>query len=847
MELLKDKVPEDLMSGKTMGKKLKKRHSSSFAAELNDNFEDSFENKKPRKKKKKDAELSESLEDLLGDGKNKEKKHKRHSSDTMIQLNETFEEGFDVEKPVKKNKKNRLSSVVAETKESFEVIKSKTSANHGNKRLSSVTAGPSESFEDSSPGKHHMKKKKKKKKQLLSALATGLIESFEHNSEDSSPKRKRKKSRGQENLSMSGDILGNTEMESVLESPFKINSDMRSKHKKKSNFDGVKSPTEENLVISQSNAKKNNKGKRKSFHKENNSEKIPAEENGYATNQQDFWSVDEELSLIDSLISKLDPKDNAPYMTTLRKINWGNIAIGNRTPEECSEVVNTLIRKISKYKTLSMILQEAKEVASDSHSRLKKILSAKLRFVLDYCKKHKSEFPSSELRSKANVAWSELSKKERKYYESMYENEVLKFRKAMDLPPDAPKSPFSIYYFSEIEKGGSQGIELKNKCRKLFNEMKIDEKIPYILESFKELTTYVSNYKSYKESHPNFDQPMVKLESRKLFEQYFEYLGMPKKVTSVLSIFHEELKKKGDLTVIESKNFLMKISSMYRELSDERKAKYKVKLRKLQGMYEQSYKEWKESLSEDIVLVLETYFENHNVKSENVGGNFDFKHKVEVCMAKPKFNNEPEKPASTPFKLFSVKFKKQRSEKYSNAKEMEKACSLAWKSLSEEAKSKYTQRCQEYRAIYKAALLQYVRQLGDVAKMYLGFKRKEHYIFFKEDIFEQEFPNDEYPIYVVRKKEFGTLEGIQKSEEFRKRDSKVLNTKEMEQSSESGMSDNESSEEDVSDSSDKEPETNVHKLRTTAEESSDKESSTEDEDYNDSDVAQAWETPKKSH
>ncbi|XP_064121506.1 nucleolar transcription factor 1-A-like isoform X2 [Macrobrachium nipponense] len=815
--LFKNRSPENL-SGKRKDKKLKKRTSSAMSPGLDKTLDDSFEGNTHGKKKKKSGALS-----AMG----------------VMSPN-----SGDVFENKKHSKKNSLSSAAPELSESFVELGGKLQEKkkkQKKKLLSALDTELNESVLDATEGK----KKKKKRSSIPDEI--GLSQESLVNMAGSPPKRKKKKSEGQENLSMS------ETQEGGLDSPFKHRPDITPKHKKKKGkvdevTDSVKSPKEEVYKSSPLNVKKSNKKARLSLHgKESSNLEGTPKKNGYVESNEQCWAVEEELSLIDSVLGNLDPKDNAPFRTTLRKIDWKSVAIKGRTPRDCSDMLNIMISKISKYKTLAMILQEAKEEVSDSSSRLRRILPPRLRFIHKYCKKHKSEAPSSVLRSKASTAWLELSGKEKKRYELEYAKEVEEIKKTLDLPPGSPRGPFELYYASEIEKGGSKGMELKNKCRKLFSDMKIEEKSQYIHESCQEASRCISEYKSYKESHPDFDKPMPKISGRKLYKEYFEFLGMPKCLNSVVGIFFDEMNRKGKLDHVDAKNKLVTANVMFGSLSDEEKTKYKIKCRKALLRYNQLYDEWKESLNSDVALVLETYFEN---KPKGQEGQFGANHTVEVSMAKPKFNDEPEKPAPTPFRLFGIKFRKQRKDKYSSTKEMEKACAAAWKSLPAESHSKYLERCQENREIYKDNLLEYVRNLGDVAKVYLGFKRKEHHRFFKEDIFEEEFPIKDYPIYVIAKKEVGTLQGVVKSRALSEEGIKELKVMGMEHSKESSESGGESSDEDSS-VSDHKLEKSVPKQkelqRTPAKESisDDEDDESSDEDASDSDHELEKSLPKQ--
>lgn len=124
-----------------------------------------------------------------------------------------------------------------------------------------------------------------------------------------------------------------------------------------------------------------------------------------------------------------------------------------------------------------------------------------------------------------------------------------------------------------------------------------------------------------------------------------------------------------------------------------------------------------------------------------------------TTMNAPKFSELPKKPPRTGFLLFSAKFEHKMKGKFSDAKERKESCKDYWNKLPEEHKQIYRNRSRELQEEYKNNLFEFVNNLEEAERvMYLGHYRKQVRAYFCRDIFEEQYPNKVYPVYIASPK-----------------------------------------------------------------------------------------------
>lgn len=128
----------------------------------------------------------------------------------------------------------------------------------------------------------------------------------------------------------------------------------------------------------------------------------------------------------------------------------------------------------------------------------------------------------------------------------------------------------------------------------------------------------------------------------------------------------------------------------------------------------------------------------------------EFKHTQVTVMGCPKFNDPPKRPPSSGFFLFSAKFEHKMKGKFSTMKERKQSCRTYWEKLPDEHKQIYNNRCKELKEEYHKNLLEFVGKLEEGERMmFLGHYRKPLRKFFRQDVFEEKYPNRIYPVYIT--------------------------------------------------------------------------------------------------
>ena len=131
-----------------------------------------------------------------------------------------------------------------------------------------------------------------------------------------------------------------------------------------------------------------------------------------------------------------------------------------------------------------------------------------------------------------------------------------------------------------------------------------------------------------------------------------------------------------------------------------------------------------------------------------------------------KFSNEPKRPETDAFEVFYNRLKNSKNlnkeeKTYNSAKSM-------WGQLNEERKNLFIVKAKENKDLYVTELQEFVKSLNDYQKkMYLGYRRKTIYDKLGLDIFEELYPNVDYPVFKMPSKNLSPIK-VEKSNNKRK-------------------------------------------------------------------------------
>nr|XP_027212766.1 uncharacterized protein LOC113805895 isoform X2 [Penaeus vannamei]XP_027212767.1 uncharacterized protein LOC113805895 isoform X2 [Penaeus vannamei] len=510
-----------------------------------------------------------------------------------------------------------------------------------------------------------------------------------------------------------------------------------------------------------SSPKKIKKERKEAVVDEDDEEKEPI--NANEAEPLDLWTPEEKLMLISRMQEKLQPNDKISYRRRLAgpKWNWNDIAFDNKSAKECEEQFHEIIESINKIKTLEQILTEAEQLTRSGGLR-KKNLNAFQYFMRQHTQTLKTNGKNENLRGRELFSvlinnWYSLDEAEKKRYKILAKEEG---NPKDGLPVSAPRLPFEIYYSIESDKIGSKNKQLKAELRTKYNALKKKTKLKYIEESFKEFHKYKQEVAEYLKINPSY-KTLKKFPNKEEAELFLiNHLKMPREPPYQPSTaYYHQLLEEGKLDDLPGKERLITATRQFANLPLGEQTAITEQTKQKHEEYRKQVALWKEKQEDYVMDIVNRYFPETSKKGKKEkaqkGKNTlnKFENVQVTTMNAPKFSELPKKPPRTGFLLFSAKFEHKMKGKFSDAKERKESCKDYWNKLPEEHKQIYRNRSRELQEEYKNNLFEFVNNLEEAERvMYLGHYRKQVRAYFCRDIFEEQYPNKVYPVYIASPK-----------------------------------------------------------------------------------------------
>lgn len=510
-----------------------------------------------------------------------------------------------------------------------------------------------------------------------------------------------------------------------------------------------------------SSPKKIKKERKEAVVDEDDEEKEPI--NANEAEPLDLWTPEEKLMLISRMQEKLQPNDKISYRRRLAgpKWNWNDIAFDNKSAKECEEQFHEIIESINKIKTLEQILTEAEQLTRSGGLR-KKNLNAFQYFMRQHTQTLKTNGKNENLRGRELFSvlinnWYSLDEAEKKRYKILAKEEG---NPKDGLPVSAPRLPFEIYYSIESDKIGSKNKQLKAELRTKYNALKKKTKLKYIEESFKEFHKYKQEVAEYLKINPSY-KTLKKFPNKEEAELFLiNHLKMPREPPYQPSTaYYHQLLEEGKLDDLPGKERLITATRQFANLPLGEQTAITEQTKQKHEEYRKQVALWKEKQEDYVMDIVNRYFPETSKKGKKEkaqkGKNTlnKFENIQVTTMNAPKFSELPKKPPRTGFLLFSAKFEHKMKGKFSDAKERKESCKDYWNKLPEEHKQIYRNRSRELQEEYKNNLFEFVNNLEEAERvMYLGHYRKQVRAYFCRDIFEEQYPNKVYPVYIASPK-----------------------------------------------------------------------------------------------
>ncbi|XP_014661959.1 PREDICTED: nucleolar transcription factor 1-A-like [Priapulus caudatus] len=341
------------------------------------------------------------------------------------------------------------------------------------------------------------------------------------------------------------------------------------------------------------------------------------------------WTVEDQETLLEHMLSLLPSRNNLTYSVQMKKLDWATIAFGAHTGDDCQNMWRTILRQLNKYRTLEVVISEAKAMISDpDYVILKKDFAPKkpvgvlMGYVNDHQEKYMKKHPTAtrkqacEVLSKKFSALSE-SKKE-KYVEdyeqklSLYKVQLEKYRAkhnkndATRKPPGpAPTIPasgrdlFIITKYHEFEETHPTMASLKAKKNELAQEwQEISDKKKWnkwIKKFYKHKDEYEQQEKDWMQSHPRY-KPKLK-SGMSMVEQRIrnKVLGKPLPVRYPFDLYYNT--KAKELQNMRESEKRKCIGKKWKAMSLKKRSKWNKRFIQASVQYKQELAGFLEKLS----------------------------------------------------------------------------------------------------------------------------------------------------------------------------------------------------------------------------------------------------------
>ncbi|XP_036179885.1 upstream-binding factor 1-like protein 1 [Myotis myotis] len=287
------------------------------------------------------------------------------------------------------------------------------------------------------------------------------------------------------------------------------------------------------------------------------------------SNSRDQWPKEDIVMLLDLMKNILPSNDNHTFKTTQSHMDWGKVAFKGYSGEMCKRKWLEISSKIRKYRTLTELILEAKELVKNSYK------SKKL--------KNHPDMPKKPL-----TPYLRFFKEKRPLYSQMYpklkNQELTKVmsEKYKELPEE-----MKMKYIQDFQKEKQEFQEKLAQFRKDCSELVQNSKpsVVHKRNPNKAPKKFQRKGKEVKSSQKNY------------FSEFKSH-GEPKKPPmNEFQKFHQDLWWSRELQGLPQRERMMEISRRWQHIPRSQKEHYRKQAEELQKQYKVDLEHWLKSLS----------------------------------------------------------------------------------------------------------------------------------------------------------------------------------------------------------------------------------------------------------
>ncbi|CAL8313532.1 unnamed protein product [Gadus morhua 'NCC'] len=261
-----------------------------------------------------------------------------------------------------------------------------------------------------------------------------------------------------------------------------------------------------------------------------------ASHNSRLKNQEDGWSKEDCVALLERIRGILPDLDSMKYKTTESHFDWEKVCFGSYTSDMCKQKWHKVSTEVRKYRTMTELLADAMEFVKNPYKGKKlkthpefpkKPLTPYFRFFMEkrakYAKIH-PEMSNLDLTKILSKKYKELPEKKKQKYITEFQREKESFEKNMarfkeDHPelievkkksdlPEKPKTPQQLWYnhekktYMKLHPEVSQK-ELKEALRRQWSQLLDKKRLKWISKALELQKDYGDSMRVYHELHPD--------------------------------------------------------------------------------------------------------------------------------------------------------------------------------------------------------------------------------------------------------------------------------------------------------------------------------------------------------